>query len=161
MVITIGCITSRTCMCRLPARGHLDPGFRASLDMWVVSLGRAAVIPIGRWRRHLDVDGRLHDHDGRVGIVRADIPGVRIRPPEGPDADMHTPVPADMRVGHWRRGGHDGHERERDDEDGEPPAGHFGRTVITGHGAVRTTRSATLPSMKRAMPLRPCVPITM
>src|SRR5688572_13305061 len=35
------------------------------------------------------------------------------------------------------------------------------RTVMTGHVAPRTTRSATLPSMKRPRPPRPCVPITM
>jgi hypothetical protein len=34
------------------------------------------------------------------------------------------------------------------------------RTVITGHGAVLTTRSATLPSSACDKPVRPCVPIT-
>ena len=33
-------------------------------------------------------------------------------------------------------------------------------TVSTGHGAKRTTRSATLPMMKCASPVRPCVPMT-
>ncbi|QJW98102.1 hypothetical protein FTUN_5682 [Frigoriglobus tundricola] len=35
----------------------------------------------------------------------------------------------------------------------------FGRTVSTGHGACRTTCSATLPSSTRARPPRPCVPM--
>jgi hypothetical protein len=34
------------------------------------------------------------------------------------------------------------------------------RTVSTGHGAVRTTRSATLPNTACEIPRRPCVPIT-
>ena len=34
------------------------------------------------------------------------------------------------------------------------------RTVRTGQGAVRTTRSETLPINRCAKPLRPCVPIT-
>src|SRR5262245_47635992 len=34
------------------------------------------------------------------------------------------------------------------------------RTISTGHCAVRSTRSATLPSIKCANPPRPCVPIT-
>jgi hypothetical protein len=34
------------------------------------------------------------------------------------------------------------------------------RMVSTGQGAVRTTRSATLPNIKCATPVRPWVPIT-
>src|SRR5688572_24905425 len=41
------------------------------------------------------------------------------------------------------------------------PHGDTWRTVTTGRVAVRTTRSVTLPSMKRPSPPRPCVPITM
>jgi hypothetical protein len=37
---------------------------------------------------------------------------------------------------------------------------HFPRTVTTGQGAARTTRSATLPRKNFSNPRRPCVPIT-
>src|SRR5262249_18875520 len=37
----------------------------------------------------------------------------------------------------------------------------WSRTVSTGHGAVRTTSSVTLPSSMRVTPRRPCVDMTM
>lgn len=105
-----------------------------------------------------------HDHDdGRVDAVADD----------GRDEARHEEEDHDQRIGE---------KSEQLDQHGaaptarglvrtdrrQPPAGlsrgeaagHFPRTVRTGHGAVPTTRSATLPRKTRASPMRPWVPIT-